>query len=124
MKTVLVKTTVVFAGLTFGVSNVVAHPAFTATCRVLERNPHIGKTFDLNSAEELDFGAPLARAGDTIITCKADLGPGALTILTFANTGDTCDLGPEHAPLATTTDWKEIIKANGETTLICRFGPH
>jgi hypothetical protein len=101
-----------------------AHPDFIpGTCKVLERN-HTGDTVNLNSAQELDFVAPLERAGDTTITCRADLGPGALTILNFANTGDTCDLGPENAPVAKTKDWTEVIKANGEATLICRFGPH
>jgi hypothetical protein len=110
-------------GLIFGISAADAHPDFIpGVCHFLLRD-RARLRLNLDNAEQLDFRAPLLRVGDPIVTCTGDQGPGALVVLNFANTGDTCDLGPEAAPVAKTKDWSETIKANGETTLICRFGP-
>lgn len=99
------------------------HPEFNpGTCVMLKRG-HAGQQFNLDTAEELDFRAPLLKIGDTSITCVGDLGPGPAETLNFANTGETCLLGPEANPVAKTKVWTEFIKANGETTLICTFGP-
>jgi hypothetical protein len=133
----------VFAGLTFGVSNVVAHPAFTGSCQILKRNksgedltlkfdtPACSSQPGVPCLEEIDFNAtPLGLPGEITLTCRADnLGVGTgTTILNFANTGDTCDLGlgplPENAPIAKTQNWQEVITASGEATLTCVFPPH
>lgn len=100
-----------------------AHPDFIpGTCHVLQRDK-VRDRLDLDNAERLDFIAPALRIGDTTVSCTADLGAGPITFFSFANTGFTCDLGPEIKPIAKTRDWTEIIKANGQTTLTCRFGP-
>jgi hypothetical protein len=100
-----------------------AHPFFNAECKILQRNHLQRLDLTVNNGERLDLDAPLARLGDSIVTCKGDLGPGPAVTLNFLNTGDTCDLGPDNAPVAKTKIWTETIKANGEATLRCDFGP-
>ena len=115
--------TLAAAFLLCGVSAAQAHPSFAgSSCKVLDRLK-AGHSFNFLTAEELDFIAPLLILGDTITICRGDLGIGTAQVWNFANTGEKCFLGPEGVASPQTTDWTEVIKANGETTLICRFGP-
>lgn len=103
---------------------VFAHPDFNpGTCTVLGRQ-RAGHVLNLDNAEVLDFLAPALRIGTTTTTCTANLGPGSAQILNFENVHEECLLGPPGHFIAKTQVWTEIIKENGETTLICTFGPH
>lgn len=106
-----------------GMTTAAPHPPlFSASCRIIQRDKS-PFPLDLNNGERLDFDAPIARLGDQIVTCRGDLGPGPAMILNFTNTNVPCDIGPEKEPIARTKIWTETIKANGEATLICDFGP-
>jgi hypothetical protein len=114
---------IVGIGLLLGIPAVQAHPDYTpGSCHLLERS-RVRDALNLDNAEQLDFNAPLLRIGDTTVSCKADFGPGAMLLFNFANTGFTCDLGPETAPIAKTKVWTETISPSGEATLTCVFGP-
>jgi hypothetical protein len=106
-----------------GFVGVQAHPFFAGgECRILNRVKQ-GVLFNLDTMIGSEFVSPLTKDALRVSVCRANLPPGELKILNNANTGQKCFLGPESAPLANTTDWIEIITANGEATLICRFQP-
>jgi hypothetical protein len=116
MKTLL-GTAVVLAGLTFGVSNAFANPAIGCGCNLVDRSGNVG-TFNFPSLEHEEI--TLAESGNIEANCKIDFGRGAQTTWNNANTGFTCSIigSPGIAP---TTDWQEVISANGQTTLQCHF---
>jgi hypothetical protein len=122
MKTLL-GTAVVLAGLTFGVSNSFANPAIGCGCTLVLRN---GTTaiFNFGTRSALEHeDITVAESGNIDANCKADLGTGSQQTFDFGNTGFTCSItgsaGPTDIP--PTTDWKEVISANGQTTLQCHF---
>jgi hypothetical protein len=116
----LLKTAIMLGAL--GVSaSASAHPFYAGNeCRILNRSK-VGVVFNLDTMVGSEFVAPLTKNALRVSVCRASFPPGELKIFNNANTGQKCFLGRESAALASTTDWIEIITANGEATLICRF---
>src|ERR1700741_4880247 len=116
MKTLL-GTAVVLAGLTCGVSNAYANPAIGCGCALVDRMGHVS-TFNFPDLEHEEI--TLAESGNIEANCKIDFEKGAQTTWNNANTGFTCSIigSPGITP---TTDWQEVISANGQTTLQCHF---
>ncbi len=117
MKTLL-GTAVVLAGLTFGVSNAFANPAIGCGCTVLLRNG-IPAIFNFPALEHEEV--TVAESGNIDANCKVDLGTGAQTTFNNANTNFSCFLTGSNGTITSTTDWQEVISANGQTTLQCHF---
>jgi hypothetical protein len=122
MKTLL-GTAVVLAGLTFGVSNAFANPFIGCGCGIVLRGispPFTVATFNFPGIEEEDI--TVAESGNIDAKCKVDLGTGPQQTFDNSNTGFTCSLAGSTG-IAPTTDWQEVISANGQTTLQCHFHP-
>jgi hypothetical protein len=118
MKTLL-GTAVVLAGLTFGVSNAFANPAIGCGCSVVDRAGNVA-TYDFPFLEQEDV--TVAESGNIDAKCKVDLGAGAQTTWNNTNTnGFSCFLTGSMGKITSTTDWQEVISANGQTTLQCHF---
>jgi len=119
MKTLL-GTAVLVAGLTFGVSSAFANPFIGCGCRVVLANGSLA-TVDFPDLEHEEI--TLAENGNIEANCKLDLVTTAQITWNNANTGFTCSIvgssGPTSIP--PTTDWQEVISANGQTTLQCHF---
>src|SRR5690348_11287853 len=118
MKT-LFGTALVVAGLTFGGSNAFANPTIGCGCSLVDRSGHVGTYYfpDLEHEE-----ITLAESGNIDANCKIDFGAGTQTTWNNANTEFPCLLtGAMGAVIASTTDWQEVISANGQTTLQCHF---
>jgi hypothetical protein len=119
MKTLL-GTAVVLAGLTFGVSNAFAHPSIGCGCSIIERNGNVA-TFNFPDLEHEEI--TLSERGNVNANCKVDLGTGQRKIFNNQNTGFSCDLTGSRGTITSTTEWQEVISANGQTTLQCHFHP-
>jgi hypothetical protein len=118
MKTLL-GTAVVLAGLTFGVSNAFANPAIGCGCNIVLRDGTTVVPFNVPGLEHEEI--TVAESGNIDANCKVDLGRGAQTTLNNSNTpGFTCSLTGSSG-ITPTTDWQEVISANGQTTLQCLF---
>src|SRR5215472_4716815 len=113
MKTFL-GTAVVLAGLTFGVSNAFAHPSIGCGCAIFVRTGHLG-IFNFPDLEHEEI--TLSESGNVEANCKIDFAKGQEQTFNNQNTGDTCNLTGSDSSgiLASTTDWQEIISANGQT---------
>src|SRR5215469_2224235 len=118
MKTLL-GTAVVLAGLTFGVSNAFANPSIGCGCSIVDRNKMV-VLFNFPQLEHEEI--TLTESGNINADCKLDLPPPPNGEITWdnANTGFTCSLA-NASGIAPTTDWQEVISANGQTTLQCHF---
>ena len=115
MKTLL-GAAVVLAGLTFGVSSAFANPSIGCGCAIVLRNGTVA-TFNFPDLEHEEI--TLTESGNINANCKLDLGSGAQTTFDNANTpGFTCSIAGTSI---STTDWQEVISANGQTTLQCHF---
>jgi hypothetical protein len=119
MKTLL-GTAMVVAGLTFGVSNAFANPSIGCGCNIVLRNGNVA-TFNFPSLEHEEI--TLTESGNVNADCKVDLGTGPQTTFNFENTGFPCFLTGSNGNITSTTDWQEVISANGQTTLQCKFHP-
>lgn len=97
-----------------------ANPDFDATCRLLNRDK-LGVVLGLAQLETGDFNAAQTLTNGALVTCRANLGPGAPVVFSGASTGEPCKLGPSATPLLTTSDWVEAISADGQATLLCFF---
>lgn len=119
MKTVLIGLTVL-AGLTFAASGALAHPDIQGGCAFVLRNGTVASfNFPFLEHEEIT----LAESGNINADCKADLGAGEQTTFDNGNTGFPCFLTGTAGTITSTTDWQEVISANGQTTLQCHFHP-
>ena len=119
MKTLL-GTAVVLAGLTFGVSNAFAHPSIGCGCKIIDRLGHL-ETLDFPDVEHEEI--TLSESGNVEATCKVDFAKGQEEKFNNQNTGFSCDLTGSSGFITSTTDWQEVISANGQTTLQCHFHP-
>jgi hypothetical protein len=119
MKTLL-GTAVVLAGLTFGVSNAFAHPSIGCGCAFIDRNGHLA-IFNFPDVEHEEI--TLSESGNLDANCKIDFGKGQQETFNNQNTGDSCNLTGSSGIITSTSDWQEVISANGQTTLQCHFHP-
>jgi hypothetical protein len=119
MKTLL-GAAVVLTGLTFGVSNSFAHPSIGCGCSIIDRNGNVG-TFNFPDLEHEEI--TLSESGNVEADCKVDFGKGQQETFNNQNTGFSCELTGSSGTITTTTDWQEVISADGQTTLQCHFHP-
>ena len=120
MKTLL-GAAVVLAGLTFGVSSASANPSIGCGCAIVLRNGTVA-TFNFPDLEHEEI--TLTESGNINADCKIDLGSGAQTTFNDDNStppGVPCLLTGSTGVITSTTDWQEVISANGQTTLQCHF---
>jgi len=120
MKTLL-GTAVVLAGLTFGVSDAFSNPFIGCGCGIVMRGnapPFTVATFSFPGIEHEEV--TVTESGNINADCKVDLGPGPQQTFNFENTGFHCFLTPSTSTIST-DDWQEVISANGQTTLQCKF---
>jgi hypothetical protein len=120
MKTLL-GTALAAAGMTFGVSYAYANPGIDVPgsgcgCDIVLRTGAV-VTFSDNMLEHKEITN--TESGNTNANCKVDLGTGPQ--VTFDTNspltkGFVCFIGG-----ITTLDWKEVISADGQTTLTCKI---
>jgi len=124
MKTLL-GTAVVLAGLTFGVSDAFSNPFIGCGCGIVMRGnapPFTVATFSFPGIEHEEV--TVTESGNINADCKVDLGSGSQMTFNSGNTGgDVCNLTGSNGVITFTTDWQEVISANGQTTLQCKFHP-
>lgn len=119
MKAVLIGLTVL-AGLAFATSSALANPDIQGGCAFVLRNGGVASfNFPFLEHEEIT----LAESNNINSNCKVDLGTGDQMTFDKSNTGFQCFLTGTRGTIEGTDDWQEVISADGQTTLTCKFHP-
>ena len=119
MRTGLIGLAVV-AGLAFASGGALANPDIQGGCSLVLRNGSVAAfNFPFLEHEEIT----LAESNNINSNCKADLGEGDQKTFDKSNTGFQCFLTGTLGTIEGTDDWQEVISADGQTTLTCKFHP-
>lgn len=115
----LLGTAVLFAAVTFGVSNASANPCVSeGFCRLFDGNGNFTSGNDVKTHIEI------TPSGIVNFWCKADVtkpSSGNAAIFNFTSTkGEFCFLGCDSFGIPT-KDWQEVVSASGEATLQCHL---